>query len=173
MLCIGKPDLDSMVLIASKDVTTVNANYHMQVQTLSFDSPVTLPFNHSSQTLVVVMTTTVMAEGFIGGGGQVNEDVNVYGVPTGQTFVGGVCMPDLIASNSSIQWYVRLQGTSTYLPGGSASDGFDDNEVIAAIVAGCVIGAALIGFSYYVMTKNSDKLSKHHVMLEDHDESKL
>ena len=138
----------------------------MQVQTVSFDSPLALAFNSSLQTLVVVMTTPLMAEGFIAGGGQVNTDVDVYEAPTGQTWVGGECLSELEASNSSVQWYVRLQGTSTYTVGSTGGDGFDEGEVVAMIVAASVIGVAFICFSYYVITKNSDKLSTSHIPLD-------
>jgi hypothetical protein len=164
----------SLHLLASQSVVTVNANNHMQVQTVSLDRPLSIPFNLTTQTLVVVLTTPVMAEGYIAGGGQVNTDaIDAYGEPIGQTFVGGGCLSDFRVSNSTTQWYVRLQGTSTYVSGSSSSDGFDDEEVIAIIIAGSVIAVALIGFSYYVMTKNRDKLSKRHVKLDGEDDSKL
>lgn len=163
----GDPNYDSLHLLASKDVTTVNANNHMQVQTVSLDTPLVLPFNTSLQTVVVVMTAPVMSEGFISGGGQVNTDVTVYGRPTGQTFVGGECMSTLLPSNSTVQWYVRLQGSSTYRSGASSSDEYDENEIIAVIVAGSLVVIAVMAFSYYVMTKNYDKLSKHQQLDEE------
>jgi hypothetical protein len=170
----GDPNLDSLQLLGSQNITTVNANFHMQVQTVSFDSPISLPFNHSGQTLVVVMTTPLMEEGYIAGGGQVNTDIDVLGgQPTGQTFVGGGCLSELEVSNSTVQWYVRLQGSSTYTSVGSTSgDSYSEIELIVMIVAASVIAVVFIGFSYYVMTKNSDKLARH-VKLDVGEDSRL
>lgn len=169
---IGDPDLASLQLQRSQQVTTINANYHMQVQTVTLDTPLRLMFNKSYQTLVVVMTAPVMVDGYISGGGLVNEDVDVYGRPTGQTFVGGGCMSELQSSNSSTQWYVRLQGTSTYKSRTGTSPNYDKTEVIMVIVACCVTLITVIAFSYYVMTKNFKKLAVSQKMA-DMEESHL
>ena len=153
-----------MNLVASKDVTTVNAVNHMQVQTVSFDSPIKLQFNatnSSAQTLVVMMKTESMSEGFIAGGGQINANIDIDGMPVGQTFVGGSCLSDLQSSNSSLQWYVRLQGTSTYSADTSGEDAYDEAEIIALTVACAVIVILFILFSIYLMMKNREKMSRH------------
>jgi hypothetical protein len=179
----GAPDAASLRLVQSLDVTTVNAAGQMQVQTVSADTPFEIAFEKSTETLVVMMTTPVMSEGFIKGGGQFNSAVKGT---TGETYVGDcaggfMTYSDYVESNTAIkgynenaQWYVRLHGTA--MTGSRAPTGQptsnptsankknsnnDDNDslsagAIAGISIGVIVGAVVIGaIAYFVFAKKA------------------
>lgn len=167
----GEPNVDSLVHLKSQEFLTVNANMHMQVQTVTFDQPVLLPFNKSDQTLVVVLTTPFMEQGFMSGGGQVNDAVRqVEGVAVGQTYLSGDCLNDFKPSNSSTQWYIRLHGSNMYKYAGSSVGGMFAGEVMAIIVVVCFVVAAAMALTYFITTRKS--LHKH-AKLDEESSSKV
>jgi hypothetical protein len=139
----------------------------MQVQTISFETPIQLTFNHSSQTLVIMMITPVMSEGYIGGGGQQNSNIYVDGKAVGQTFIGGDCKPELEVSSSenNIQWYVRLHGTSTYQY--SSTSKFVYDGVIVGIVIMCLIIVVIVMLSLNGQKCISNRDSRHVIVDEE------
>ena len=157
----GEPDAN-MELVGSINVTTINAVGQFQVQTASFPEPVDVVFAGDSSTLVVVLSTPAMSEGFIIGGGAPNADV----VQTiGDTFVGGDCMSEWtayydyandndMASTANNQWYVKIHASET---GSGSSDGSSsgDDDVglsdgeLAGVVVGTIAGAGILGVAGY------------------------
>jgi len=143
----GAPDYASMELVHSFSAVTINAVGQLQVQTVSAEEEIPIKFGNSKETLVIVLTTPVMDEGFITGGGQ--ENSNVIGT-TGETYVGGKCREDfesfydyandhgmsVIAEN---QWYVRVHGTDKH------SNGDDDDSLSTGAVVGISIAAGVVG----------------------------
>ena len=100
-------------------VDTINSAGSVQVQTVSSGENYPVKFNNYLETLVVVMTTSLMSEGYINGGGQVHGNV----ISTdAETYVGGSCKSDYVpvsdfinenhfpASYAANQWYVSLNG---------------------------------------------------------------
>jgi hypothetical protein len=168
----GSPDWASMNLVSEINVTTINAVGTFQVQTATFSTPVTVDFNSGVETLVVVLATPYMSEGFITGGGTSNGDV----VNTlGETYVYGDCMTEWApffdyannngnSINAENQWFVRVHGSGTAYP--SSDDGSDNGlstgAIIGISVAASVVGLAAIGAALYffVFAKKGDSLLK-------------
>lgn len=157
----GEPD-DDMELVGSINVTTINAVGQFQVQTASFPEPVDVVFESDSSTLVVVLSTPAMAEGFVIGGGAANAEV----VETiGDTFVGGSCMAEWtayydyanandMASTANNQWYVKLHASETGGSDSGSSDGDDDklglsDGELAGVVVGSIAGIGILGVAGY------------------------
>jgi hypothetical protein len=166
----GAPDAASLRLVKSFDVTTINAVGQMQVQTVSPDSPINIDFESDSETLVVIMTTPVMSEGYIKGGGQSNSVV--IGT-TAQTYVGDcaggyMAYSDYTASNPNTQWYVRVHGSNSddNDDDGNGKNSEDDDSLSGGAIAGISIGviaavAALggVGFFLYSRSKRAEILN--------------
>lgn len=180
----GAPDAASLRLVKSFDVTTINAVGQMQVQTVSADTPVEIDFDDNSETLVVIMTTPVMSEGFIKGGGQFNSAVKGT---TGQTYVGdcsGGYMtyeafvqsnPSIKGYNENAQWYVRLHGAnddSVVDDDDKDKDSEDDDDslssgAIAGISIGVIAGVAALGAVGYLIYSKRAKSSTSTPLIAD------
>ena len=176
----GAPDAASLRLVRSFDVTTVNAVGQMQVQTVSADIPFEIDFDKDRETLVVMMTTPVMSEGFVRGGGQFNSAVKGT---TGETYVGDcsggyMTYADYVASNPSIkgynenaQWYVRLHGLSDD-DGDNDKDGDSDDSLssgaIAGISIGVIAGVVAVGaIAYFLVFKKAKSSTSAPLITDD------
>lgn len=171
----GAPDTASMTLLQTFEVTTINAVGQMQVQTVSAQTPVKVDFQSLTETLVVVMETPVMSEGYIKGGGQLN--IGLKGT-TGATYVGDCTggfisyaeyvdnTPTIKRYNENAQWYIRLHGTavsksptSSPTQGSKKKDSEDDDSslssgAIAGISIGVIVGVIAVGaIAYFVFVK--------------------
>jgi len=160
----GDPDMN-MTLLGSMTVETINAVGQFQVQTASFDEPIDVIFENENATLVVVLTTPYMEEGYIIAGGTPNPDV----VDTiGDTYVGGGCAPGFTAyydytrllnltNQESNQWFVKLSAEELDGDSSSGSDGGDDDLTdgeVAGVVIGTLAGAAILGVGGYFVYTN-------------------
>lgn len=168
----GEPDAD-MTLLGSVMVKTINAVGQFQVQTASFAEAITVNYENAVATLVVVLSTPYMSEGFIIAGGTPNADV----VNTiGETYIGGGCFPDWVTyydytqlfnltSQETNQWYVKLHADSVTPPvpptddnsGADTSsendDGLSDGAIAGAVI-GSIVGVGVLGaVGYFVFTK--------------------
>jgi len=166
----GEPDYPSLELIASLPATTINAVSEMQVQTVSLDKELEIEFSNADETMVVILSTPIMSEGFILGGGQSNAAVMGS---VGETYIGGDCLPDFVpydvyateanlTSQVENQWYVRVHGSSTETTKKSDDDdsSLSTGAMIGISVAAAVGGLAIlggIGFFVYKKYAASDK----------------
>jgi hypothetical protein len=157
----GVPDYDSLVLVHMYETVTVNAVGQMQVQTVS-DGEYAVNFGSDSETLVVILTTPLMSEGFILGGGQTNGDV--IGT-NGETYIGGDCRTDFIDfynyavdhnldSTAQNQWYVRIHGSAKTSSDSNGSNGLSAGAIAGITIGVCVGVLALVGCGYFVFMRS-------------------
>lgn len=173
----GAPDAASLRLVKSFDVTTINAVGQMQVQTVSSDTPIDIDLD-DGETLVVIMTTPVMSEGFIRGGGQYNsavKDTTYVGDCSGgyMTYASYVQnTPSIKGYNQYAQWYVRLHGANDEVfDDDKDKDSEDDDSLstgaIAGISIGVIAGVAALGAVGYLIYSKKAKSSTSVPLISD------
>ena len=114
----GNPDVDSLTLVDSITVSSKNSNLYPQLQTVSFGTPVLIPFPNKHATLVVTLSFTPNTGLFVLGA-QRNHQLTKENE---ETFLSGDCIDvfdhdgtEFVAYSDldySGQWYVKLTGTS-------------------------------------------------------------
>lgn len=130
----GNPDIDSLTLVENVTVLSINSYLYPQLQTISFEVPVSVSFPNKNATLVVALSMPLGIGAFEAGAQKNPEVTNTYK----GTFFGGSCIGDFdhagteFMSYSEIDedqhWYVKLTGTSDAASNDDNSGNDDINE---------------------------------------------
>ena len=144
----GDPDIGSLTLIENVTVSSISSYFYPQLQTVSFESPVSVSFPNKDATLVVALSMSLSTGAFESGAQKNPEVTNTYK----GTFFGGSCIDDFDHEGTEFMpyteidetqhWYVKLTGTSEAISTDdhTANDDLSENDGTTEKAAACFAG---------------------------------